>query len=100
MIRRNGKAVLAAAIAACMATSVFADITGFDVNTQKQGAIFTPTVTGTGLSSVLTLTDNGGGEAGSAFNTTPQNIGNFVAAFTYTASGNKAADGTAFVIHN
>jgi len=100
MFRKNGKAVLATAIAALMASGTFADITGFDTNTQKQGAGFTPTVTGTGLSSVLTLTDNNGGEGTSAFNTVQQNIGNFVAAFTYAAGGNKSADGAAFVVHN
>ncbi len=92
--------VLAAAIAACLGTAVHADITGFDTNTQTQGNSFVPTVSGTGLGSTLTLTDNNGSEAASAFNLTPQNVGNFVASFTYQAGGNKAADGAAFVIHN
>lgn len=92
--------ILAAAIVGCLGMAVHADITGFDTNTQKQGNLFTPTVTGTGLSSVLTLTDNNNSEASSAFNLTPQNISNFTAAFTYQAGGGKAADGAAFVIQN
>jgi MYXO-CTERM domain-containing protein len=92
--------VLAAAIAACLGTAVHADITGFDTNTQAQGTNFTPTVTGTGVGSVLTLTDNNGSEGTSAFNVTPQNISNFIATFTYQSGGNKAADGAAFVIQN
>jgi fibronectin-binding autotransporter adhesin len=53
---------------------------------------------------VLTLTDNAGGEARSAFFNTPQPIaganGGFVASFTYQASGNMAADGIVFMLHN
>ncbi len=53
---------------------------------------------------VLTLTDNAGGEARSAFFNTPQPIaganGGFVASFTYQASGNKAADGIVFMLQN
>lgn len=53
---------------------------------------------------VLTLTDNLGNEARSAFFNTPKPIssssGGFVASFTYTASGNQAADGVAFVLQN
>ncbi|MGO8926101.1 MAG: LamG-like jellyroll fold domain-containing protein [Limisphaerales bacterium] len=52
---------------------------------------------------VLTLTDNTGGEAESAFYNTPQYIGGFVAFFTYQMSataGATPADGTTFCIQD
>lgn len=53
---------------------------------------------------VLTLTDNAGNEARSAFFNTPQAFattsGGFVASFTYTAAGDKAADGVVFMLQN
>src|SRR3989442_782086 len=49
----------------------------------------------------LTITDNGGGEARSAFYKQKMNIGrNFVVNFTYLASGNKSGNGFVFVIQN
>ena len=49
----------------------------------------------------LTLTTNENDQAGSAFDTTPINTTNgFTATFTYTASGNKDADGVAFVVQD
>ena len=49
---------------------------------------------------VLTLTDNNGGEASSAFLASPLTgvAGGFTASFVYTAGGNKQADGTTFTI--
>ena len=73
------------------------------------------TVNSAGISStpisadVLTLTDNGGSEARSAFFNTPVPVTvgalGFTASFTYTvggyaANGNKAADGMAFILQN
>jgi fibronectin-binding autotransporter adhesin len=53
---------------------------------------------------VLQLTDNGGGEARSAFLNTPQSIAigstGFTASFTYTPSGTIGADGVAFILQN
>lgn len=49
---------------------------------------------------LLTLTDNGGSEARSAFFNFKQYIGAFKAFWTYQAGGNKAADGIAFVLQN
>jgi fibronectin-binding autotransporter adhesin len=50
---------------------------------------------------VLTITDNGGSEARSAFYAAKFPIANsFTAGFTYTVGGNKAADGMAFVVQN
>jgi len=54
-----------------------------------------------GTNSAATLTDNGGGEAHSIFSSSAVSIANgFTASFVYTASGNRAADGMAFVIQN
>jgi len=50
---------------------------------------------------VLTLTTNAGSQGRSAYRDTPVNsAANFVASFTYTPSGNRAADGSAFVLQN
>ncbi len=50
-------------------------------------------------SDVLTLTDNNGFEARSAFANTPvATTGDFRAGFTYTPSGNRVADGVTFVL--
>jgi autotransporter-associated beta strand protein len=62
-------------------------------------------ITGNPINSdVLTLTDNGGNEARSAFyNVQAPVVGSssgFSAQFTYTPSGNKAADGIAFILQN
>ena len=64
------------------------------------------TVNSSGISStpitnnVLTLTDNNGNEARSAFYNVPVGAGPFTASFIYQAGGNMAADGTAFVLQN
>jgi fibronectin-binding autotransporter adhesin len=50
--------------------------------------------------STLTLTDNGGSEARSAFYMVPVPVGAFSASFVYQASGSKAADGVAFMLQN
>ena len=53
---------------------------------------------------VLTLTDNGGTEARTAFFNNPQPVTSgsqgFTASFVYTPSGSKAADGVAFILQN
>ncbi len=49
---------------------------------------------------ILQLTDGNSDEAVSAFYTVPQYVGSFTASFTYTASGNRAADGATFAIQN
>ena len=51
-------------------------------------------------SNVLTLTDNGGGEARSAFYNTKVPVGAFTASFLYMASVGKAADGVTFTLQN
>jgi hypothetical protein len=56
----------------------------------------TPTFGG----NLVTLTDGNGSEAESIFFNSPQYIGAFKAAFTYQASGNRAADGASFCIQN
>jgi hypothetical protein len=61
-----------------------------------QGAGFTPTISG----NALELTDNNGSEGTCAFYVTAQYADGFNASFTYTASGNQAADGTCFIIQN
>jgi autotransporter-associated beta strand protein len=48
----------------------------------------------------LNLTSNVGGEARSGFYTIPVPMGAFNASFVYQASGNKAADGVAFILQN
>jgi fibronectin-binding autotransporter adhesin len=86
-------------------------LTGFGgTSTDVTGTGTNWTVNNTAIASnpinnnVLTLTDNAGGEARSAFFNTPQPIaganGGFVASFTYQASGNAAADGIVFMLHN
>ena len=49
---------------------------------------------------VLTLTDNAGNEARSAFCDVPVLTGPFTASFVYQAGGDRAADGAAFVLQN
>ena len=52
-------------------------------------------------SGTITLTDNIGSEARSAFSTTPVGFASgFTSSFVYTASGDKAADGVTFTIQN
>ena len=64
------------------------------------------TVNSSGISStpitnnVLTLTDNNGAEARSAFYDTPVPVGPFTASFIYQAGGSLGADGVAFVLQN
>src|SRR5690242_2349286 len=93
------------AIAVCLSGLVVAGpgkaravIIGFD-----NGANFTVNNTGpaaTISNGVLTLTNNNLGEAHTVFYNTPQDDRNFIANFTYQASGNKSADGVAFVLQN
>jgi hypothetical protein len=65
--------------------------------TLNQGAIITPTIN----NNVLTLTDGGTNEASSAFFDTPQNIGGFIASYTYQATGsNLLANGITFCVQN
>jgi fibronectin-binding autotransporter adhesin len=71
----------------------------------NNGALFTVTnnniVSTPFTGNVLTLTDNGGGEARSAYYNAPLNIATpFTASFVYQASGNLTADGVAFVLQN
>jgi autotransporter-associated beta strand protein len=49
---------------------------------------------------VLTLTDNVGSEARSAFYDTPVPVAAFSASFVYQAAGTRAADGVAFMLQN
>ncbi|MCO6453768.1 MAG: hypothetical protein J5I93_00495, partial [Pirellulaceae bacterium] len=49
---------------------------------------------------MLTLTDNQGSQARSAWFNTPVTIGDFSLSFTYQASGDRAGDGVAFVFQN
>jgi hypothetical protein len=49
---------------------------------------------------VLTLTDGTNSEACSAFFDIPQYVGGFIASFTYTAGGNRAADGITFCLQD
>ena len=49
---------------------------------------------------VLRLTDGGASEAASSYFGFPVYVGGFQATFTYQAAGNRAADGTAFVLQN
>ena len=62
-------------------------------------------ITSTAITSnVLTLTDNGGNEARSAFYDTPVSFANgssgFTASYVYQAAGGKGADGVAFVLQD
>ena len=75
-----------------------ADINGFDPatfivsnNASGQAAISGGT---------LTITTTVNSQASSAFNNTPQNIGNFTANFTYTDVSTGGADGFAFILQN
>jgi hypothetical protein len=67
---------------------------GWQLNTVGVGSV--PTIT----SNVLELTDGDNSEAATAFYVTAQYVGTFSASFTYTAAGNKAADGAAFILQN
>ncbi len=77
-----------------------AGVTGFGVS----GAGWTLSSTNSTLPSVsndqLTLTFNTGNEARSAFQNQKVPLGAFYASFDYQASGNKGADGVAFVLQN
>ena len=78
-----------------------APITGFGGNgtgwTINNSGITSTAIT----NNVLTLTDGNTNEGRSAFDNTPvATAGNFIASFTYTPSGNRAADGVAFVLQN
>jgi hypothetical protein len=70
---------------------------GLGWSTNQTGTFTTPFFSLPGL---LELTDNGGSQARSFFFQYPQYIGAFKAFYTYQASGNKTADGMAFVLQN
>ena len=71
---------------------------GFGIGWTSQGsAAGLPSYINTNL---LRLTDGGGSERCSSFFSYPVYVGGFLATFTYQAGGNKAADGTAFVVQN
>jgi len=67
-----------------------------DTNWTVQGTGTSPSIS----SGVLYLTDNNTSEAASAFYNVAQYIEGFNAAFTYTPSGNLAADGVTFCVQN
>src|SRR5205807_3539258 len=72
-----------------------ATVSGFGTN----GAGWSLNGGATVAGNVATLTDGGSNEARSLFNSTPvPTTGSFTASFTYTAGGNKAADGFGFVL--
>ena len=75
-----------------------ADINGFDP------ATFTVNNNASGQAAIsggtLTITTAVNSQASSAFNNTPQNIGNFTANFTYTDVSTGGADGFAFILQN
>jgi autotransporter-associated beta strand protein len=57
--------------------------------------------TASAAANVLTICNNVTNTGGSAFFLTPQSVTNgFTASFTYTAAGNRIADGAAFVVQN
>jgi hypothetical protein len=94
------------ALVACFAGLVFAlpggacaDIVGFDNGanfTVNSSAGLPPTIS----NGVLPITNNNVGETHTVFYNTPQSDNYFVANFIYQASGNKAAEGVAFVLQN
>ena len=76
------------------ASAAQAQISGFSGFAKTNG-----TAVSSGAS--LTLTSNVGSEAGSAFDSTPQNIGSgFDTSFLYTVGGDKSADGITFTFQN
>jgi T5SS/PEP-CTERM-associated repeat protein len=79
-----------------MAPSVRAQINGFGTNGTGWTLNGGPTI----VSDVLTLTDDGGAEASSAWFSIPQTNNSFTASFIYQASGSLQADGVTFVLQN
>ena len=85
-------------------------LAGFGGTSAGVSGTSTWTVNSAGISSnpinsdVLTLTDNAGNESRSAFYNAPApavgGSSGFSARFVYTPSGNKAADGVAFILQN
>ena len=61
-----------------------------------QGTNVTPSLS----ADVLSLTDNNGNEAATAFYDIAQYVEGFTASFTYTAGGTEAADGVTFCVQN
>src|SRR5579859_505824 len=108
---RLGFAARAAAIAIMgLAAGAYGQVTGFGGSTatgwQGNGDAASttagvPNVSGTGtLSDVLTITTPANSEASSYWFTTPQNVTNFVASFTYTDVSGGGADGIVFGLQN
>ena len=101
---------LLTALAAATFAPARADISGFAgfALANSSGHAATTGLGATGLGAdkqTLTLSDGGADEAASAFNTSPQAVGGFRAAFTYQADrfGGPppgGADGAAFVLQN
>jgi fibronectin-binding autotransporter adhesin len=70
-------------------------INGFSAFTFNGGATADPT------NSTVSLTENLGNQTRSVFSNTPLTIADgFTASFTYTAGGNRAADGITFTVQN
>jgi prepilin-type processing-associated H-X9-DG protein len=71
------------------------------LNFNNNGLFWTSNGSARIANSTLSLTDpNNGGGNGSFFFQVPQYIGAFAASFTYTAGGNRAADGVSFCLQN
>lgn len=73
----------------------FGDFSQYQINIDQNDVGAAPTIPTPGT---IELT-NGGGETRSIFATTPQNVSQFIASFTYKAT-NGGYDGAAFVIEN
>ena len=94
----NGGMLRVSAASSSVAVSGFGGSgTGWTVNNSG--------ITGTPITNnVLTLTDDAGNEARSAFFNTPEpfaiGTAGFTASFTYTPGGSLGADGATFILHN
>ncbi len=87
-------AALLAALATVTASTAHADISGFGGFAPTNGSAVNN-------GSSLTLTSDGGGQAGSAFNSTVQDITQgFDTSFLYTVGGARQADGLTFTLQN
>lgn len=108
---RLSLAARAAAIAVMgLAAGAYGQVTGFGGSTATgwqanadtaSTTAGVPNVSGSGtLGDVLTLTTPANSEASSYWFTTPQNVTNFVASFTYTDVSGGGADGIVFGLQN